>query len=215
MANERIIHCLSYRMSKPALKNHIFVKHENGKLPIKCVCEVCGKGFPARTSLEKHELTHVDQNLTKVQCGICSKWLRNEYSLREHKKTHKQAAQKCAHCDTLAYNANEMKIHISQFHSEHKHQCSICQKSFIRPIRLRVRYANFLILFSQDNHKQHINDLNSTYLQEHIAAVHRGERTLDCFYCPKAFKTHSNRFRHMKEVHPREYSLDRERKATK
>lgn len=138
IANKRIIHCLSYRMSKNAIKNHIFVKHENGKLPIKWVCEVCGKGFSGKTSLEKHELTHLDRSLTEVQCTICSKWLKTEYSLYEHKKTHKQAAQKCPQCDTLAYNQNEMKIHMSQFHSPHKHQCSICQKSFIRPIRLRV-----------------------------------------------------------------------------
>lgn len=140
IVNERInIYCLSYRMNKFGLKNHVLVIHENGKMPIKSVCEVCGKGFPSRRSLERHEITHVDRSLTEVQCDICGKWQKNQNTLYTHKKTHKQAAQKCPHCDTLAYNANEMKVHMSQFHqASNKHQCTICQKSFIRPIRLRV-----------------------------------------------------------------------------
>lgn len=143
------IFCVFFsRMSRKNVKYHVQTVHENKK-STKCVCEVCGIGFPAPSNLAKHAATHSDQ---KVQCDICGEWRKHQFSLQDHKaRAHKQAPQRCPYCDTLTYNPNEMKIHISQFHKAHKHQCSICKKSFARPVRLKVslNVHSFLLTLSK------------------------------------------------------------------
>lgn len=198
-------------MSRKNLKNHVRTMHEN-KNPTKCVCDKCGKGFRGPSQLMKHAATHGDE---KVQCDICGKWQKHEYSLQEHKaRAHRRAPQKCPHCDTLAYNPNEMKIHMSQFHSQHKHQCSICQKSFARPVRLKVCvrwFSRCALISSPSEANIRCSNLYS-FSQDHISSVHADERTYKCLYCTKFFKAHTTRFRHMTTQHPREYNLDREKR---
>lgn len=133
------------------VKMHVLRVHEN-KRSIKYVCEVCGRGFESPSLLAQHAVVHIDMDKcsTKVQCNICGKWQKTESRLKDHIKFHKQEPQKCSHCDEIIYSKNEMKLHISQFHAMHKHQCSICEKSFARPVRLKVCPIYLLELLKND-----------------------------------------------------------------
>lgn len=176
---------LLFRLAKNSLKTHILRVHENIKIehPHKFLCDVCGKGFSAQSSLATHAFTHFDRELTQIQCEICGKWAKNQYALKHHKKIHgKQSPQSCPHCEKTEYNGAELRAHIAQFHSMRKHQCQICNKSFARPIRLR----------------------------EHMA-THTGQTLYNCLYCTKTFKGNSSRFEHMKRNHP-EFKLHHKKK---
>lgn len=131
------------RISRHNISTHILNMHKNTKR-VRCVCEVCGKGFESQSLLADHAVVHIDRSLIEVQCNICGRWQKTQRSLKAHHKRHKRhTPQQCGHCDKILYSANEMKVHIAQFHEMRKHQCSICKKAFIRPIRLRVCYRIF------------------------------------------------------------------------
>lgn len=102
------------------------------------MCEVCGKGFSAPSLLAHHAITHVDRETSKVQCDVCGKWVKNQNILRTHKATHILVPKKCPHCDKVKMTRVALTKHIQFAHSEPKHPCTFCEKSFRRAKSLRV-----------------------------------------------------------------------------
>lgn len=126
--------------------------HENKRAPVKHVCEKCGRAFSAPSLLAQHAITHVDRAITQIQCDVCFKWVKNEGILRTHKLTHIQIPLKCPHCDKVKFNERALRSHISLSHEPPKHQCTICHKSFARPLMLKV----CLTMQSMHYHHHHI-----------------------------------------------------------
>lgn len=124
-------------MTLKYLKRHILEVHENIEKKKTHICEVCGKGFSAPSLLTEHAMTHVAKK--QIQCDICGKWVKNQRLLGTHKQIHVQTPMKCPHCDKIKFNKHALNSHISLVHSVKKHQCTICTKSFSRPVMLRVR----------------------------------------------------------------------------
>lgn len=114
--------------------------HENKKPIFKktLICEVCGTGFSAPSKLAHHAITHLNREESKKQCEICGKWLKNQIMLRKHKLTHIQTPVECPHCDKVKFNKDALRSHIAQCHSTPKHQCTICNKSYLRRKLLEV-----------------------------------------------------------------------------
>lgn len=73
--------------------------------------------------------------------------------------------------------------HIQFAHSEPKHPCTFCEKSFRRAKSLR----------------------------EHVA-THTGESLYSCLYCTRRFKSDANKYKHMREQHLPQWNLDRAKK---
>jgi KRAB domain-containing zinc finger protein len=56
----------------------------SGDMPYKC--DICGKGFRHRQSLQRHTMTHTGD--MPYQCDICGKGFRHRQSLQRHIRTH-------------------------------------------------------------------------------------------------------------------------------
>lgn len=156
--------------------------HENKKANTH-ICEVCGKGYSARSLLAQHATSHADFSQTKVQCDECGKWVKNEGILRTHKLTHLQIPLNCPYCPKIKFNERALRSHIAQSHQTKKHQCTICNKFFARPLLLK----------------------------EHVA-THTGKSLYECKYCSQSFKSNSNMYKHLKMKHSNEWNLYREKK---
>lgn len=128
-----------WRLSYASLKLHILTVHEKKKRNVEIVeCKTCGKKIKGASKLPQHMAIHLDRKLTEVQCDICGKYVKNQYILRTHKLIHNQSPKKCPHCDKIKPNEQALKSHISTAHSEKKHKCTVCEKSFTRPKPLKV-----------------------------------------------------------------------------
>lgn len=56
-------------------KNLTNLKDKNKKEPLKFICDLCGRIYTAKTSLEYHQMNHhQDAEKQKVQCNICGGW---------------------------------------------------------------------------------------------------------------------------------------------
>lgn len=194
------------------MKIHISRIHENNR-PIHHVCEVCGKGFSAPSMLAQHSFIHADKNKIKVKCEICGKWSKHQNAYRNHRKRHNETPLKCPHCEKVVYFASELRLHISQFHSLRQHQCTICNKSFTRPIRLKVClfYNKIISIKTKVSMKFIFSHLKK---QEHMA-THTNESVYNCLYCTKTFKGNSNRYDHLRRQHPNEWNLYHNKRKSK
>lgn len=140
---------LHFRMEFESLKSHIKVVHCTvAKKKEKFPCKVCAKVYTDSDAFTKHTWTHMNETLTRVQCDICQRWLKNHHILRIHKQYHQTTPLECRHCGKIKYNNRSMKVHITAAHSTRKHKCNLCDKTFRRPISLKVFTQFEFILFN-------------------------------------------------------------------
>ena len=79
-----LTHCICSFYSNHEVKQHIVTAHENQRPH---VCTQCGKSFPLRKQLKKHETVH--DRSTIYTCALCNKKFYYKESHRNHvKKDH-------------------------------------------------------------------------------------------------------------------------------
>ena len=71
-------------------------------------CDVCAKIYQNKTSLKKHQLYHVEDN---VSCNICSKSFKNKKFLKIHSVVHGEKEYKCEHCQKIFYQRQHLSRH--------------------------------------------------------------------------------------------------------
>jgi hypothetical protein len=95
-------------------------------------CEICGKTFTLKESLQKHvESTH--QNIT-FKCDQCDKEVTTRSSLRTHMAAvhERKIEYNCDLCEHKTFTTGALKLHISRMHDKtaRMYPCSICNKQF-------------------------------------------------------------------------------------
>ena len=153
-------------MFGPNLKHHIKLKHANGGLPKKFICDRCDTGMDYKTerSLLKHYFTDhgsvptVLQNTEKFICSQCSKIYTKKRSLEAHKRDkHSESPQKknikpkpqiqCPYCEKLFTTQVAARNHIIVKHEKScQFQCDLCTGRY--PSELKLRFESCKIRIS-------------------------------------------------------------------
>lgn len=177
----------------------------------KFTCDICQKNFKLKVILEAHmkykhsgttqqyicdicaKVLSTKQNLKehtithfdipRMKCNICGALLKNRICLAIHMKSHTDTKRTCEICFQVKANRTALSNHVRRVHGTAKHKCNFCAKSFTRLSALR----------------------------EHVA-THTGESLYTCNYCPQTFKSNSNMYKHMKQVHSEQWTIDRKRR---
>lgn len=142
-------------------------------------CNQCDKSFSRKTHLERHLLSHLDNDMRPFHCSICNKGVITQQQLKRHEITHTKSFV-CPYrdCNQSFYKHPQLRSHIMSFHLQNL-TCQKCQKTFQRPYRL-------------ENHmkKHHNPDVSTPY---------------NCKFpgCLKNFKTWTQLTLHTKNDHPK------------
>lgn len=104
------------------------------------ICDICARSFKKKALLGLHyQRVHTDEVRPKVQCTTCGALLADERCLRLHNVRHQDhVAVECALCKKVMSNKHSLSHHMRYVHSERVFPCTICPKSFKRPMELRV-----------------------------------------------------------------------------
>lgn len=95
-------------------------------------CELCGKGFPRKYSLDRHLRMHSD--LRRYGCEVCGLSFTEHYRLVAHIKIHTgERPHKCELCDASFIRKSNLVEHRSKQHAASKsYECMKCSRTFVR-----------------------------------------------------------------------------------
>ncbi|XP_068627395.1 zinc finger protein 782-like [Battus philenor] len=166
------VECGKYFDSKKSRWVHVQRDHREG-FP----CSTCGKRFPFRNNLTRHELTHSSPP-PREQCATCKKQVRADL-MRAHARTHAQRERvACLHCEKRFASRASYEHHLkyTQVHAAVdvlKYKCSTCDKGYKSKGELR----------------------------DHINYQHMGKTQHQCPICGKALATRRCVTRHVRRTH--------------
>ncbi|XP_013162687.1 PREDICTED: zinc finger protein 182-like isoform X1 [Papilio xuthus] len=166
------IECNKYFETKKSRWIHVQRTHREG-----FECTICGKRFPFKNNLTRHQITHTTPQ-PRVECTICHKLVRTDLS-RAHARTHApRDTYACALCvKTFASQASyEHHLKYTKTHAVidiNKYKCSVCDKGYKSKGELR----------------------------DHINYRHMGKTQHKCPQCGKALATRRCVTRHVRRAH--------------
>ncbi|XP_073812583.1 uncharacterized protein isoform X26 [Musca autumnalis] len=197
--------CSKTFSSKASFEHHMVAKHVPRE-EFKFECPECKKKLPSRKSLLIHLREH---NSSESICEICGHVAVSQPKLKRHiyrvHTSHKVPTQ-CEYCLKWYPSRANMLVHVNNVHTYNEYQCDICDH----------------VASSRSAYHQHKRSKHGT-VKEHKCAVcgkpfkspgvlkqhmatHTGIDIFKCAYCELTFKYNSNRFTHLKRMHPLEYA---------
>lgn len=105
------------------------------------MCDICAKVYSSKSGLEKHLEVHSDINETRAQCDQCQKWFKSPTYVREHiKRIHNIVREPiaCPQCGKMKPHKRSLERHLLEVHTPAPHKCTMCDKSFVYPVLLKV-----------------------------------------------------------------------------
>ncbi|XP_057656107.1 zinc finger protein 25-like [Diorhabda carinulata] len=135
----------------------------------RCVCNICDKVCPSKTSLTSHMRVHNREDTFK--CTVCDKSFRYKGLLNGHMKIHlNYRPYACGLCPKTFIKRNDLTRHTKTHTKEKNFKCEICGDRFSRKDVLRLHLRG-----------------------------HTGQRPYECEYCLKTFIQKSNMTHHLKK----------------
>ncbi|KAH7721424.1 zinc finger protein [Aphelenchoides avenae] len=131
-------------------------------------CDECGRLCAHKKALLDHKRGVHD----RFKCPICGKKPRPE-NLSRHIETHSGQPCECDKCGKVCRNSPALAAHKRHRHSEAKHRCEYCGKTFVFASGLR----------------------------QHVAVHHEKREEYRCTRCPRKFKSLLGRKIHVRAEH--------------
>ena len=111
--------------------------HTDGEGRAKFPCDVCGKSFCDKSSVNKH-VRAVHMNYKPFKCDQCDLTFSERKTMREHMRVHTgERPFLCAHCPKTFKRVSELNHHIKGHTGETKHTCDVCGRGFRRHAELQ------------------------------------------------------------------------------
>ncbi|KAM3913562.1 uncharacterized protein RB166_018825 isoform 4-T4 [Leptodactylus fuscus] len=153
------------------LPSWIYTKSDNKfkkKEPMCYICVECGKNFPYKSHLVRHQKIHVEDR--PYSCIECGKSFKLNSNLISHLRIHTgQKPFSCSACNKSFISKSELVKHARTHTGEKPYSCVECGRRF-------SRISNLI-----DHNK-----------------IHTGEKPHCCTECGKCFRRHSNLLSHQK-----------------
>ncbi|NWX18996.1 ZN398 protein, partial [Aegotheles bennettii] len=150
-------------------------------------CSECESSFSHKSSLSKHQITHVGER--PFTCGECRRSFRLQISLIMHQRIHagkSEMAFLCPQCGKNFTRPSHLLRHQRTHTGERPYQCSQCEKTFSEKSKLTNHYR---IHTRERPHACAVcgkGFIRKHHLLEH-QRIHTGERPYHCTECGKNF----------------------------
>ncbi|NXL68785.1 ZN398 protein, partial [Chordeiles acutipennis] len=150
-------------------------------------CSECESSFSHKSSLSKHQITHVGER--PFTCGECRRSFRLQISLIMHQRIHagkNEMAFLCPQCGKNFTRPSHLLRHQRTHTGERPYQCSQCEKTFSEKSKLTNHYR---IHTRERPHACAVcgkGFIRKHHLLEH-QRIHTGERPYHCTECGKNF----------------------------
>ena len=176
------------------------------KNPKKHFCEVCGKGFHARTLMQQHyDFRHTNKP-KKFMCTECNKAFELKKSYDEHMmRLHNKGDYKfqCDFCGRRFFHLQEFKVHHARHTNIKEYSCGHCNNAaFATPGKLNAHLATCGKPSTYECTICHKFYSTSSNLAIHVGDVHKNEVTWRCPICPtKVYGSQGGYYHHLRYAH--------------
>lgn len=142
---------------KPDLIRHVKRSHRNGVTETRTVCKfqnaildytcrVCGESITSKMVLERHALTHNNQQELLYHCRKCLKGFATQTEFNEHKESEHDGPASiyrlpgqgfdCQTCGKVLHTRRTYDEHLRLHTKEYHYYCKECNKGFMRKNQL-------------------------------------------------------------------------------
>lgn len=166
-------------------------------------CDICKKLYKCKSYLRLHLITVHHKGPKRFKCNLCKHAFSTRGCLKIHMVVHTGEKKfECTLCKILFSYSNTLGTHNKNFHSKikplKKHQCTYCEKSFVKPAHL-TRHV-----FTHTGERPHGCDLcdfkfaQASQLRTHKMMKHK-ILPYECKKCGERFKIKSDMLAHFIE----------------
>lgn len=163
-------------------------------------CKICKK-IVTRSALYNHMKAQHGDGLKKFLCNLCGKTYSTKMSLDVHMNIHtKKISYDCNICSKSFTHQNYLKTHLMMHSGERPHCCDLCGKTFVQRTHLhrhKKTHTGAKPYSCSYCHKAFALNEN---LKVHIR-IHTKETTHHCSECGKGFFNSSSKKKHENNVH--------------